>query len=71
MCIFKTNNKVVCRSIAINEAASFNIVKENGILTAYAHIGDKITSMIVVSEDSAKIWVQKEIFRELKTWITL
>jgi len=71
MCIFRADNRIVCRSVPVTDNISFNIVKDHGTLTVYVQIEGKITSMVVVSEDSAKIWVQQEIYRELKTWIVL
>ena len=61
MCVFRTNNKMVCRSFTINTDVSFYIIKDRGTLTAYMHIGTDFLTKIVGSEDSAKSWVRDEI----------
>ena len=71
MCIFRKDSTVVCRSIAIDEESSYNIVKESGVLTAHINIGNDTISLVVVSEDSAKSWVQNEIYKRKKKWVTL
>jgi len=71
MCIFRKDSAIVCRSIAVNDETSYNIVKESGVLTAHVSIGKDTVSFIVVSEDSAKSWVQKEVYKRTKKWVTL
>lgn len=63
MCIFKENYRLVCRSVKVNNDASYTIIRDGDNLQATIYIGKDVINITVKTEDIVKLELQKELYK--------